>query len=92
MKTSCAVRGLAWGDCSQHADSLRTDGLCSYHGKLEDGVTVPPGADLDGPVTEPKLHSTARRAAFSYQESTHPHFAHLVDTGGTRARTVSAAA
>lgn len=84
---ACAVRGLLYGDCSDHADSHRKDDLCYYHGKVEDGLTVPPGDYVD----MPDFPSSALYSRESYARSTHPQFAHLVDTGGMEIAPVPAA-
>lgn len=92
--TRCAVRGLHRGDCPDY--SRRDDGLCYYHGKLEDGLTAPPGDYVDND----EFPSTANLARASYEGSTHPHFGVLVDfgerslvgTGGRHARMAAAAA
>jgi hypothetical protein len=73
----CDVRNLFRGDCSQFEDSRREDGLCYYHGKLADGHTAPPGDYVDNP----EFPSTATLARVSYENSTHPEFAPLVDFG-----------
>lgn len=85
----CQVRRLLYGDCPNYKDSHRKDGLCYYHGKLEDGLTRPPGDYVD----MPDFPSSAVYAHESYATSTHPQYAHLVDTGGMElGRTVEPAA
>ena len=84
----CAVQGLFRGDCPNYGDGHRRDGLCYYHGKLEDGLTVPPGDYVDNP----EFPSTATLARVSYENSTHPQFGVLVDFGRSDVGTVAAAA
>lgn len=69
------------------AASERADNLCRYHGKIEDGLTVPPGDYVD----MPDFPSSALYARESYARSTHPQFAHTVDTGGMEIAPVPAA-
>jgi hypothetical protein len=73
----CVVKNLYRGDCPEYPVSDRGDGLCYYHGKLEDGLLVPPGDYVDNK----EFPSVAAHARVGYERSTHPHFAQLVDFG-----------
>jgi len=86
MRDRCAVRGLLYGDCPAPPDGARSDGLCLYHGKLEDRLTSPPGDYVDNP----EFPSTAHMAQVSYRGSTHPQYGGMVDTGGYVGESVAA--
>lgn len=59
--------------------------LCTYHDKLEQGLTLPPG---DGgyfiayDTNREDAVGTAILAHESYLGSSHPQFAYLIETGG----------